>query len=562
MSKTFRYALLSAGILLLASCKSDMTLSDEYFTVTPQILEEVSGQVPVTVEGVFPEKYFNKKAIVSVIPELRWEGGSAKAEAMTFQGEKIQGNDMVVKKNDGYNFTMKFSFPYQPEMEKSELYMNFDATVKGKAVEIPSVKVADGVISTEYLYSKTAAAANTAAAEDAYQRIIKQAQEANIMFLIQQANVRSSETNSDAIKALKESFNTVVNDTKNYGVENVEVSAYASPDGELGLNENLAGQREKNALTYVKKEMKKSKLDTSVDSKYTAEDWDGFKTLVEKSNLQDKDLILRVLSMYSDPERRESEIKNLSSVYAELADEILPQLRRARLTLNYQIIGRSDDEIQQAYASDPKQLSCNEILYAATLTDDAAKKKEIYTTCTKLYPNDYRAYNNLGLIAFNEGNYEAAEANLNKALSLNSSADEANTNMALLKLAQNKAAEAQAYLGKGGNSNENKEAQGAYYISQGQYDRALQSLKGSNTNSEALAMILSKDYAGAKKVLSAVAQPNGDTYYLQAVAAARTNDAAAVAQNLKKAVSMDASLKEKAAKDLEFVKYADAVAAL
>lgn len=562
MSKTFRFALLSAGILLLASCKSDMTLSDEYFTVTPQILEEVAGQVPVTIEGFFPEKYFNKKAVVSVIPELRWEGGSVSAPAMTFQGEKIAGNDIVVPVKDGYNYTMKFSFPYQPEMAESELFMNFDATVKGKPVEIPSLKVADGVISTEYLYGKATAAGNTALAEDAYQRIIKQAQEANIMFVVNQAEVRKSETNSDAINALKESFKTMVNDTKNYAVDNVEVSAYASPEGALDFNDKLADNREKNAEKYIQKEMKNSKLNAAIDSKYTAEDWDGFKSLVEKSNLQDKDLILRVLSMYSDPEKRESEIKNLSSVYAELADEILPQLRRARLTLNYQIIGRSDDEIKEAYASDPKVLSCNELLYAATLYNDAAKKKDIYSTCAKQYPNDYRAFNNLGILAFEDGDFAEAEKNYKKALSLTSSADEVNTNMALLLLAQNKADEAQAYLGKGGNSSENKEAMGAYYISQGQYDRAAQNLKGSNTNAEALALILSKDYAGAKKVLSAVANPNGETFYLQAIAAARTNDAAAVAQNLKKAVAQDAALKARAIADKEFVKFAEAIAAL
>ena len=351
-------------------------------------------------------------------------------------------------------------------------------------------------------------------------------------------------------------------DTKNYAIENVEVSAYASPDGGVKLNDKLAAQREKNAAQYVKGEVKKAKADAAIESKYTAQDWEGFQELVQKSNLQDKDLILRVLSMYNDPEKRETEIKNLSAVYKDLASDILPQLRRARLTLNYQIIGRSDEEIQEAYKSDASVLSVEELLYAATLTEDKAQKKDIYTTASKNYPNDYRAFNNLGEIAFQELDLATAETNFKKALSLKASAPEVNTNMGLLCLAQGKAADAQTYFAKGGQSKENNEALGNMYIAQGQYERALSALKGSNTNGEALAMIMTKDYAGAKKVLAAVKNADANTAYLAAVVAANTNDAAAVAQNLKKAVSMDASMKAKAQKDYVFKKYQDALNAL
>ena len=237
-------------------------------------------------------------------------------------------------------------------------------------------------------------------------------------------------------------------------------------------------------------------------------------------------------------------------------------MRRARLTLNYQIIGRSDEEIQEAYKTDASVLSVEELLYAATLTEDKAQKKDIYTTASKNYPNDYRAFNNLGEIAFKDGDLATAEANYKKALAIKADAPEVNTNMGLLCLAQNKPADAQAYFAKGGQSSENNEALGNMYIAQGQYERALTALKGSNTNGEALAMIMTKDYAGAQKVLAAVKNPDGNTAYLAAVAAARTNDAAAVAQNLKKAVSLDSSLKAKAQKDLEFAKFQDAVNAL
>jgi len=561
MSTKFRFALLGAGILLMASCKSNMDLASDAFTVTPQVLEAVGGQVPVTIDGTFPQKYFKKKAVVTATPVLQWDGGSVAGDEITFQGQKVQGNNRTIIKKDGGSFSLKTSFPYQPEMKVSELFMTFDATKKNKPIEIAPVKIADGVIATSELYAKTAGTGNTANAEDAYQRIIKQAQEANIMFLIQQANVRSSETKSSAIEALKESMKNVAADTKNFGVENIEVSSYASPDGATDLNEKLAGQREKNTVDYVKKEMKNSKLDTNVDSKYTAEDWDGFQKLVENSNLADKELILSVLGMYSDPERRETEIKNLSSVYAELADEILPQLRRSRMTLNYQIIGRSDEEISEAYKSDASVLSCNELLYLATLTDDDSEKINIYNTAVKLYPNDYRAYNNLGEIYFKNGNLQLAKQNLERALRLSPAAEEVNTNLGLLALANNDPEAAQQYLAKSAGK-VNDEALGNLYIAQGQYERALEELKGTYTDAEALAQIMVKDYNAAKNTLSKVADPSGYTYYLQAVVAARTNDAAAVAQNLKKAVELDSSLAEAAKSDVEFAKYATALAGL
>lgn len=562
MSKSLRFALLGAGLLVLAGCKSGMDMSKDYYTVTPQILQAVGGEVPYTVTGTFPAKFFPKKVVCTAIPELRWDGGSVKGEPFTLQGEKVAGNNKVVSYSDGGSFTYNGSFAYQPEMESSELFVTFIANKKGKPIEIAPVKIADGVIATEQLYKQTAMSANMAPSVDSYQRIIRQAQDANIMFVIQQANVRSSETGSDAVKALKESMKKYASDTKNYAIENVEVSAYASPDGGLSLNDKLAAQREDNAAKYMKGEINKAKIDAQVESKYTAQDWEGFKELVEKSNIQDKDLILRVLSMYDDPERRESEIKNISAVYQDLATDILPQLRRARLTLNYQIIGRSDEEIMDAFKTDAKVLSVDELLYAATLTQDNAQKKAIYTTASRYFPNDHRAFNNLGELAMIEGDLATAQQQFKKAMSLNAQAPEANTNMGLLLLAQGNPEQAQSYFAKGGESQENKQALGNMYIAQGQYERALAALKGSNTNAEALAMIMTEDYAGAKKILSAVKNADAYTSYLAAVAAARTNDSAAVAQNLKKAVGLDSSIKAKALKDLEFAKYLDAVRSL
>ena len=338
MIKKLYMPLLVAMVAVLTSCGSKLgELSSDYFTTNPQVLEAVGGKVPVTINGKFPEKYFSKKAVVTVTPVLKWDGGQAVGTPATFQGEKVEGNNQTIAYKAGGSYTMKTTFDYVPEMAKSELYLQFTAKVGKKEVEIPAVKIADGVLSTGEILTNakyTVAASTPPQSTDKFQRIIKQAKEANIMFLIQQANVRANQLKTDEMNALNEQMGNIVADTKSLALTNVEVTAYASPDGELGLNETLAGNRESNATKYIKRQMKKQKMEGNVDTKYTAEDWDGFKTLVEKSNIQDKEVILRVLSMYNDPEKREAEIKNLSSVYATLADEILPQLRRARLTLN------------------------------------------------------------------------------------------------------------------------------------------------------------------------------------------------------------------------------------
>ena len=552
MSKSIRFALFGAAVLMLASCKN-MQVKQEYFVIDKNPLVEEGGMVNYTVTGTFPAKTFVKNVVCTATPVLEWEGGLVKGEPVTLQGEKVQGNNKTISWKEGGSFTYKGSFKYQPEMAESKLIVTFDATKKGKPVEIAPVYLADGVVATEELYSETAKGANTSASKDAFQRIIDKNKDATIKFIIQQANVRSSETNSDEVKILKDLLKEVAGDSKNYAIKDFEVSAYASPDGGFKLNDKLAAQRMKNAESYAKGEIKRAKANTAITSDYTAQDWVYFQQLVQESKLQDKDLILRILSMYDDdPERREAEIKNLSAVYKNLAEDILPQLRRARLNLNYQIIGRSDEEIQEAYKSDASVLSVEELLYAATLTEDKAQKKDIYTTTSKNYPNDYRAFNNLGELAFIDGDFATAETNFKKALSLNASAPEVNTNMGLLCLAQGKPADAQTYFAKGGQSKENNEALGNLYIAQGQYQRAATALKGSNTNAEALALYLNNDLAGAKKVIAAIKNADANTAYIAAVIAAKEKDVAAATQNLKKAISLDPSMKAKAQKDMVF----------
>ena len=557
MIKKLYLPLVALLVVTLSSCSKMGELSADYFTTNPEVLEAVGGKVPVTINGKFPEKYFKKNATIEVTPVLRWKGGEAKGQPAYFQGEKVEGNNQTIVYKAGGNYTMKASFDYVPEMANSELYLDFKITKGKKTYTIPSVKIADGVIATAEL--PTAESANASYANDAFQRIIKQAQEANIMFLIQQANLRNSELNSEDMKAFHQKVADVNADTKNFKLNNIEISAYASPDGGLKLNEGLAENREKATEKYLNRQLKKGKIETNVDAKYTAQDWDGFQELVAKSNLQDKDLILRVLSMYQDPEQREAEIKNISAVYKTLADEILPQLRRARLTANYDIIGRSDDEINEAFDQDAKVLSVEELLYAATLTDDNARKEAIFTKTTQLYPNDFRAYNNLGELAFVAGDMSKAESYFKQAAAKDANAPEVNANLGLCELVKGNVAAAETYLGKATGANAANEALGHLYVKQGQYARAVAAYGDTKTNGAAQAQILAKDYNKAKATLSGIQNPDAMTHYLMAIVGARTNNASLVSSSIQKAIAADSALAEKAANDREFAKFASSI---
>ena len=546
--KTSLY-LSAAGLALVAftSCNSKLdALSADNFTLTPSPLETVGNDVPATINGRFPQKYMKKKAVVTVIPELRYAGVKTVGQPATFQGEKVVGNDQTVSYKLGGNYVMKANFPYNPAMLSSELYLNFEARVGKKVVTIPAVKVADGLIATSQLVYLTLASANTATAADSFQREISRQQNAQIKYLISQAKVRTSELNTTSVKDFIKVLRDIKADQKGLALDNVEVSAYASPDGTLKFNTGLAENRKGSAQQYVNGQLKKTKLNTNVDAKYTAEDWDGFQELVAASNIQDKEVILRVLSMYKDPEEREQQIKNLSVAFRELANEVLPELRRARLTVNYRVIGRSDEEIRAQYAADASKLTVEELLYAATLTNDAAERKAIFNKATELYPQDKRAYNGLAQLAYAAGNLSDAENALTHAEGL----PEAYANGALIALEKGNINGAEALLGKALTAGNYNEVLGNLQIARGNYAQAAQNLKGINTNSAALAQILNKDYVAAAQTLAAVNNADAITDYLKAVLAARTGQVEEGAQALRAAIAKNANLRDLASKDL------------
>lgn len=556
MFKKIHLLLTLAAVILLGSCSSKMKeLRPEFFRVTPGVLEVVGSEVPVTIDGRFPAKYFNKKSVLTITPVLKYEGGEALAEPVTFQGEKVRGNDQVVSYDNGGSFRMRMNFDYIPAMEDAELYLRFVVNKGKKTYTLPEVKIADGCIATSQLYRQTAATANIAIGEDAFQRVIKQVKEANIMFLIQQTNLRASELNSEDMQELTASIIDVAEDYENKVLDNIEISAYASPDGEYGLNRSIATGREENAARYMRGQLQDADLSGDIDCEYTAEDWEGFKELVANSNLPDKELILRVLSMYDDPEEREQQIKNISSVYSELADEVLPKLRRARITLNYQLIGRSDAQITEQYAADPSVLSLEEILYSSILTDDNEEKAGIFNTAIRLHPTDYRAYNNLGVLAYNRGDYSTAARYFSQASNIDNSAPEVKVNLGYMELLEGNVSAAESFITMGADAKAGEEALGNLYIAQGDYGRAASLLEDTNTNSALLAQLLNKNYRAARRTLEKIKNPDATTYYIQAILGARTQNVAFVYDGLRNAISLDPTLATKAAGDLEFTKY-------
>ncbi len=538
---------------MMTSCSKMGPLSADNFTVTPKPLETQAGVVSATVNGAFPEKYMKKKAVVTVTPELRFgDGKVVKGEAATFQGEKVMGNDQVISYRMGGHYTMKTAFAYNPEMQKSDMYLTFDARRGKKVYNVPAVKVNYGIIATSELYRQALTNGGGCLALDSFQRVKAKKQEANIKFLINQANLRKSELKNNSVGEFVKLLKEINKDREGLNLQNVEIQAYASPEGGFKFNDKLANKRQDVSEKYVRKEMKSAGVEGNLDAHYTAQDWEGFQQLVQASDIQDKDVILRVLSMYKDPQEREQQIRNMSEGFRELADAILPELRRARLTIHYETIGRNDEQIKAQYNEDAAKLSADELLYYATLEEDAAKKEEIYAKTAQLYTNDYRPLNNQAVMAFNRGDEAKAKELLAQAITKSNNAAEANATLGLIALKNGNVAEAENLIAKAADANALNEALGNLSIAKGNYAQAEEYFKDSYNNSAALAQLLNKNYAAAKATLNNIKNPDGLTSYLHAIVSARQGNKYAANSYLKEALQKDPSLKAYAENDLEF----------
>ena len=556
MKKILVYSFVAGGLLVMSSCNGKMgQFKSEYFSTNPNPLEVVGQEVPAVVTANIPAKFFKKNAQVTITPVLVYGSTENAAAPMMLQGEKVRGNAPVVSYNNGGAVTIPVNYFYNPEMMKSELYLTFNGTQGSKQYALPKVKVADGVIATAALAD--AGTVNPATANDAFQRVINEKYSADIRFLINQANIRQNQLGTKEMGELQNKIRGTKDDA-NLVLNEINIQSYASPEGALDFNARLAENREKNTQQYLDKQLKKDKITEfgELTAQFTAEDWEGFQKLVAASDIQDKDLILSVLSQFKDPEVREREIRNLSSVFEVLADEILPQLRYSRITASIDVIGKSDEEINKLFDTDPSQLSVEELLYAATLTNDNARKQKIYETAVKLYPNDFRGYNNLGKVQYINKDYTSALANLQKAAQLAPNSSEVAMNQGLVSLVNKDFSAAKNSFSNAAGLDGLGDALGVYYLSQGDNAAAVKAFGASKTNNAALAQILTKDYASAKNTLNAISTPDATTYYLMAVLGARTNNASMVNSNLQKAIQLDPTLAAKAQNDLEFANFA------
>lgn len=555
MNKLSGLVLLAGSAVLLTGCNKKMNqFAADYFSTNPNPLEVVGRNVPATVTGNIPPKFFVKNATVTVTPYLSYAGTGMAGAPMAFQGENVRGNNRVISYENGGTVTIPVEYTYQPDMQRAELFLDFSVAQGGKQYALPRVKVADGIIATAALAD--AATVDPATASDKYQRIINEKYSADIHFLINQANLRESELKSDEVLRLNRDIKAAAGDD-NRQIEEINIQSYASPEGSLDFNTRLAENRESNTQSYLKNQLKKDKVTEfgELTANFTPEDWEGFQKLVAASNIQDKDLILSVLSMYKDPEQREREIRNLSSVFDQLADEILPQLRYSRITASVNVIGKSDEEINKAFDTDPSTLKVDELLYAATLTDDLNRQKAIYTAATTLYPSDYRGFNNLGKVLYQEGDFDAAMASFKKAQRIDPNSPETQMNQGLVALVNDDLRAANQAFGKAGGVPELGSALGVYYLRQGDVNSAVKAFGSDKSNNAALSQILAKDYSKAKTTLAGIQTPDATTYYLMAILGARTGNDKMVTSNLRQAIKMDNKLAKKAAEDLEFSRY-------
>ena len=544
MKNLFRLSIGMLVALAFASCQDLGELKPQYFTVNPNPLEVKGGKVEGTITATFPEKYFAEKGVVEVTPVLKYEGGEALAESKTYQGTKVEGNNETVQYKAGGTVSQNFAFDYVPAMRNSKLALRFKATLKDKEVQIPEIEIALGCIATETLADASEIA--PAFAKDNFQRETFEVTEADIMFQIQQSNVKAN----DAVKNLNAVAKATLKDSLR-NVESLTLVSAASPDGGVKLNDKLAAAREKNTVKYMK-----NKNQAAIDAKYIAQDWEGFQALVNASEIQDKELILRVLSQYQDPAQREAEIKNLSAAYKELANDILPKLRRSHLTLTVKVTGKTDEEIIALAKSNPDTLNVEELMFAATIAENAEDAAQFIASAAEIYAADWRTVNNLGAQELAGDNYANATATLEKAAAATEAEQsEINFNNALLSMINNDYAKAEELLGKSAGVAQLGEAQGIVSITKGNYAQAVSDFGLSTSNNAALAQLLSGNTDRAASIIENIANKNAKSYYIAAICAARSGDAAGVTANLAKVKELDEEMAKSALTDLEFAKF-------
>ena len=560
MKKFRSYFILILAAAVMTSCsglnKMKKNSNLVKYEVTPKVLETHAGMVTVTIKGTFPAKYFDKKTTVTAAPVLTYAGGETAFEKVqVLQGESVEANNKVITKSGG-DFTYTSTIPYKDAMKMSELVLRVKAVRGKKSLDFDQVKLADGVIATSTLVEKHG---KTITMKDNYVRINPENKLADINYQINMAEITSKELKAEDIALLKEYIKSVSVDP-NRQLKSTEVSSYASPDGSMKINEPLSVKRGVTADKFIKKEFDKieaAKAEGFFNEKTTPEDWDGFKSEVENSTIQDKELILRVLSMYSDPDVREKEIKNMSAAFEALKTDILPKLRRSKLAVNVDIIGRSDEQILAQMKADPKVLSLEEMLRAGTLTTDQNEQLMFYQATAESFPKDIRAKNNIGCTYMALGKTDEAIAEFEKAKAIQNN-DVVKNNLGFGALVKGDMAKAEEYFNSmTAATAESKWGLGVVAITKGEYDKAVNYFGTEPCFNLALAQYLKGDVNKAKTTLDAMKDlcKCGKPSYLKAVIGARLDDRNYMLANLREAIGFNADWKAYAKTDLEFAKF-------
>jgi Flp pilus assembly protein TadD len=564
---------------LLASCggleKMAAVPSPVSWSVKPQILEMQAGRVPVQITVNFPAKYFDKKAVIVTRPIIKWDGGQKELVPFTLQGESVTDNNPIIKNETGGSFTYNDTVDFVDGMRMSTLEAFVKASAGDKSVDIPVGKIANGVLATSLLVKEGLLVDNGGTVLG---KTIKQdvtlgtsslkSYNANFNYALQQADIRPAELKDADVVELLKTLAAAKNDSS-LALRAVSISSYASPDGPLALNTSLSGNRGTNATKFMEGKFKSLKYDDYtklINSQTTAEDWDGFKTELGKSNVRDKALIERVLSMYSDPEVREKEIKNISEAYTDLKVDVLPQLRRSKVNVQFETKALTPEQVYAAALSNPSSLSQSELFYAGSYAQNANDRISAMKAYTTNYPNDWKGFSNLGNEYLTAGQLNEAKTAYEKADELNKDNGAILNNLGVLALTQGDENAAYDYFTKavaaGENSPELNYNLGVLNIKKAKYDKAVANFGATYSYNSSLAQLLAGNANGAMTTINEVEKEHKDAsvYYLKAVIAARNNDVEMVINSLRTAISKDGKWKDYAIKDMEFFKYLENVA--
>jgi len=559
------FTLLILGGLVACNPLKKMSENAEnvQYSVNPNPLELHGDSVAMSVTGKIPPEYFHKKAIVEVTPVLKTKGTNPEViqefETLTLVGEAATGEGQKITAASGGSFKYEDKIAFKEAMTYASLEAKIVGVYKGAKKEFGYYPVGDGTIITPKLVM---ADEKPILGNDKFVKVIPKNIDAQINYLINSSQVRSSEYNDEDYKAFREFLKE--GSTKGWAFKGVKVAAYASPDGEISKNDNLANERAESAKKALDTYFKKNKIEAAkADGFYTlegkGEDWEGFKTKMQASDIKDKELILRVLQMTSDLDKREQEIKNLAATYTEVAEKVLPELRRSAFTVMAEEQSRTDEEISKLVKSSPDSLSVEEILYAATLVEDLNDKLSIYNSAKKVYPNDWRGHNNAGYIMLLQNKANEAKTEFEAALNAENGNKVASNNLAIChKLSGDVSKAKELYTAASGAGKEVNYNMGIIDIMEGNYSNAVTKMSGMNSFNAALAQLLNGNNDGAIKTIDASDEKDlALSYYLKAVAGARSGYKDLTVNNLKTAFSKDAGLKKKAMKDVEFLKMAE-----